>query len=114
VQRNKFTRLASRSFRNILLRMESEEFEEFADSISENWPELRIGKPSMPDYSTKELVMNYEENRIPREVYWSGFGFQVWMQMMLQIRRCGENSILVLDEPEERLIKRVGFADLVA
>jgi hypothetical protein len=44
--------------------------------------------------------MNYEENRIPREVYWSGFGFQVWMQMMLQIRRCGENSILVLDEPD--------------
>ena len=42
----------------------------------------------------------FKEGRIPRELYWAGFGFQVWMQMILQFMRAGPNAVLVIDEPD--------------
>ena len=44
--------------------------------------------------------MMFFEERIPREVFWSGFGLQVWMQIVLQFMRGSDNSVLVLDEPD--------------
>ena len=46
------------------------------------------------------MLMFFNENRIPREIFWSGFGFQVWMQIMLQFMRGDRTSTLVLDEPD--------------
>ena len=45
-------------------------------------------------------MMFREDSRIEREVYWAGFGFQVWMQIMLQFVKRDHNSILVIDEPD--------------
>ncbi len=100
VVRNRNTRLASRSFRNILMRMDGEEFEAFSQLVRESWPKIELERPRITDYKSKNLEMRYTESRIPREVYWAGIGFQVWMQIMLQFMRGSENSILVLDEPD--------------
>jgi predicted ATP-dependent endonuclease of OLD family len=40
------------------------------------------------------------EERYPREIYWSGFGFQVWCQMLTFIVRAKKSSLLIIDEPD--------------
>lgn len=52
-----------------------------------------------PEFHDK-LSMMCSENRIDREIYWSGFGFQVWCQLLTHISRTHNATILVVDEPE--------------
>ena len=33
-------------------------------------------------------------------MYWAGFGFQVWCQLLTHISRVAEDSLLIIDEPE--------------
>ncbi len=40
------------------------------------------------------------EDRVPRELYWAGFGFQVWCQLLTHLQRGSEASLIVIDEPE--------------
>jgi energy-coupling factor transporter ATP-binding protein EcfA2 len=40
------------------------------------------------------------EDRITRELYWAGFGFQVWCQILTHIVRERDSTLLVIDEPE--------------
>jgi energy-coupling factor transporter ATP-binding protein EcfA2 len=40
------------------------------------------------------------ENRIPRELFWAGFGFQIWCQLLTHITRAKDDTILIVDEPE--------------
>jgi hypothetical protein len=40
------------------------------------------------------------EQRIPRELYWAGFGFQVWCQMLTFIVEGKRASLLAIDEPD--------------
>ena len=35
-----------------------------------------------------------------RELYWVGFGFQIWCQLLTHLSRATENSLVVVDEPE--------------
>ena len=46
------------------------------------------------------LRMTCPEERMPRELFWSGFGFQVWCQMLTFIVRAKDASVLVIDEPD--------------
>ncbi len=41
-----------------------------------------------------------EENRITREVFWSGFGFQVWCQLLTHFLINKDTDLLVVDEPD--------------
>ena len=41
-----------------------------------------------------------EEDRIRRELYWCGFGFQTWCQLLTHISRNSQADLLVVDEPE--------------
>ena len=40
------------------------------------------------------------ENNMTREIYWAGFGFQVWCQLLTHISRANNATMLVVDEPE--------------
>ena len=40
------------------------------------------------------------EERFPREIFWAGFGFQVWCQMLTFIVRSKKDSLLIIDEPD--------------
>ncbi len=40
------------------------------------------------------------ESRIPREIFWAGFGFQVWCQMLTHLIQSGNSSVFLIDEPD--------------
>ena len=101
VERNRFGRLASRSFRTFWYRQDDSEFEAFAELVALGWPGLRIQKPELERTDGKVIVrMYFRDGPNVREVQWAGFGFQVWMQTMMHLRNTGPNSVLVLDEPD--------------
>ena len=100
VNRNENTRLAHRSFRNILLRKTPEEFEEFSSLVNKAWPHITLSPPEIERYSKPIVSMFFAEHRLDREISTSGFGFQIWMQVMTQVMRGNKDSVLVLDEPD--------------
>jgi predicted ATP-dependent endonuclease of OLD family len=40
------------------------------------------------------------EDRIPREIFWAGFGFQVWCQMLTHLIQSSDTSLFLIDEPD--------------
>ena len=93
------THRASRHFRNYWY-LNPEGFEQFAKLIASTWPGMEIERPVRPDSLSRFLVMFALEDRISRELYWSGFGFQVWCQLLTHISRASAATLLVIDEPE--------------
>lgn len=96
VQRNLHTTRASRHFRNYWLYRPAE-FGRFADLIEQTWPKMTVEAP-VDDGDV--IHMFCTEERIPRELFWSGFGFQVWCQLLTHLVRGGDASMVVVDEPE--------------
>ena len=99
IRRGLSTHRASRHFRNYW-RLFSGAFDEFANMVSRTWPGMEIERPELTDLMSKRLTMFCRENRISREIYWSGFGFQIWCQILTHISRGKDATILVIDEPE--------------
>jgi len=96
VNQNLNSHRASRNFRNYW-HYNPMEFNQFAKLLSETWPGLTIEKPEL---SSNKLIMMCIENRIPRELYWAGFGFQIWCQILTHYSRLSGYNLFVIDEPE--------------
>jgi hypothetical protein len=94
------THRAARNFRNIWHHY-PETFVDFKYLVQTTWPGMDI-EPPVVDYthSPARLHMFCPEERIPREIYWAGFGFQVWCQMLTYIIRGKSSSIFLIDEPD--------------
>ena len=99
VRRAAGTPIASRHFRNYW-RKNPDGFEEFRSLVESTWPGMSIRLPERLDVLGDRLTMFVSENRIDRELYWSGLGFQIWCQLLTHISRCAESDLLVVDEPE--------------
>ena len=100
VERTRNTRLAHRNFRNILFRMSSEEYSQLQELVERTWPEVSLQRPERHG-NPAQITLMYDEKRVPREVHWAGFGFQIWLQLLVQLLRGNTaNSVLVLDEPD--------------
>ncbi len=94
------THRASRNFRNIWYHY-PDQFDQFRDLIKSTWPGMDIQMPEMDSsYDKPVLHMFCPEERYPREIYWAGFGFQVWCQMLTYIVRAKDDSLLIIDEPD--------------
>jgi hypothetical protein len=94
------THRASRNFRNIWHHY-PESFDEFRLLIQETWPGMDIERPEVDTTHEKTLLRMFcPEERIPRELYWSGFGFQVWCQMLTFMVMNREASLFIIDEPD--------------
>lgn len=94
------THRASRNFRNIWYHF-SDDFDEFRNLIRSTWPGMDIDKPIVNYGDGKPtLAMFCPEERYPREIYWAGFGFQVWCQMLTYMLRAKKDSLLIIDEPD--------------
>lgn len=94
------THRASRNFRNIWYHYPSN-FEDFKRMVESTWSSVSIRAPELSsDSGTPRLHMFYEERRVAREMFWSGFGFQAWCQMLTFIAKSPPNSLLVIDEPD--------------
>ena len=99
VRRAAGTPRASRHFRNYWLK-QPDGFDQFARLVEETWPGMSIGRPQIIAGVEPRLTMFVSENRIDRELYWAGSGFQVWCQLLTHISRCSTSDLLVVDEPE--------------
>lgn len=99
VKRALNTHRASRHFRNYW-RHFPEGFTEFAQLVEKTWPGMEIDPPELPSALDQKLIMICKENRISREIFWAGFGFQVWCQLLTHISRASSKTILIVDEPE--------------
>ena len=95
-----FNYRAARNFRNIWYHY-SEKFDKFREILKETWPGMDIQKPEVNRTHEKpRLDMFCLENRIPRELFWSGFGFQVWCQMLTHLIQSADSSLFLIDEPD--------------
>ncbi|MEP9388953.1 AAA family ATPase [Mesorhizobium sp. KR9-304] len=95
-----FNYRAARNFRNIWYHY-PEKFDEFKETLVRTWPGMDIERPRIEHVEGKaRLYMFCPESRIPREIFWSGFGFQVWCQMLTHLVQSKENSIFLIDEPD--------------
>lgn len=94
------THRASRNFRNIWHHY-PDDFSEFRSLIQSTWPGMDIKMPEV-DYSYEKplLRMFCPEERIDREIFWAGFGFQVWCQMLTFIVRHRDSCLFIIDEPD--------------
>jgi energy-coupling factor transporter ATP-binding protein EcfA2 len=99
VRRDLYTHRASRHFRSYWYH-NPDGFSEFSELIHKTWPDMEISRPVRGGKFLDELVMVCEESGKPRELFWSGFGFQVWCQLLTHIVRSTSQTLLVVDEPE--------------
>jgi len=93
------THRASRNFRNIWWHYQ-DDFEEFRELVRSTWPGMDIEKPEVQYGDSVLLHMFCKEERIDREIYWAGFGFQVWCQMLTYMVRSRRDSLFIIDEPD--------------
>ena len=95
-----FSYRAARNFRNIWHHF-PERFQEFRSLLSETWPGMDIEPPRVDrSYEKPRLHMFCPEERIPRELFWAGFGFQVWCQMLTHLIQSRDVSLFLIDEPD--------------
>jgi predicted ATPase len=90
---------ASRNFRNIWWHY-PDDFEECRELVRETWPGMDMERPELYYDGPQILRIFRPEQRFPREIYWAGFGFQVWCQMLTYVVRCRNDSIFLIDEPD--------------
>lgn len=95
-----FNYRAARNFRNIWYHY-PERFDEFRTLLQQTWPGMDIERPEIERSSGKpRLYMYCPEQRRPRELYWAGFGFQVWCQMLTHLIQSHDCALFLIDEPD--------------
>jgi len=62
-----------------------ENFNEFKQLVENTWEGTSISSPERKNPFSKELIMFCYEGRMPREICWAGFGFQIWLQLLTHI-----------------------------
>jgi energy-coupling factor transporter ATP-binding protein EcfA2 len=91
---------AARNFRNIWYHF-PDSFAEFRDKLQQTWPGMDVQPPEVSYFDSKpRLHMYCPEHRIPREIFWAGFGFQVWCQMLTHLIQSKDKSLFLIDEPD--------------
>ncbi len=94
------THRASRNFRNIWYHY-GERFDQFRATLTSTWPDMDIERPQIDtSHERPVLHMFCNEGRYPREIFWTGFGFQIWCQMLTYIVQSQDRALLVIDEPD--------------
>jgi energy-coupling factor transporter ATP-binding protein EcfA2 len=95
-----FNYTAARNFRNIWHHY-PERFDDFKRILIQTWPGMDIERPKV-DYTHEKprLHMFCPEERIPREICWAGFGFQVWCQMLTHLVQSSDKALFLIDEPD--------------
>ncbi len=95
-----FNYRAARNFRNIWYHY-PEKFDAFRTALIQTWPGMDIERPKVDlSHGKPRLHMFCPEDRIPREIFWAGFGFQVWCQMLTHIIQSSETALFLIDEPD--------------
>jgi hypothetical protein len=96
VRRSLGTPRACRHFRNFWLQ-NPDGFENFKSMVESTWPGMSI---SRPERSASIMLMFCKENRMDREIFWAGFGFQIWCQLLTHLSRSKSFNLTAIDKPE--------------
>lgn len=100
VDGNRFTRLASRNFRNQLFYY-NDAFPAFKELVESTWEELQVNPVETVFVDDGRLLQFFVRVcAFEAELGWMGHGLQMWIQTMWFISQCPKNSIVVLDEPD--------------
>lgn len=99
VRRHLTSPRASRHFRSYWY-LFPEDFDMFRSRVKETWPGMDVQLPEKADPLDKRLMMLCLEEGFPRELFWSGTGFQVWCQTLTHLIRAEQTDLVVIDEPE--------------
>lgn len=95
-----FNYRAARNFRNIWYHY-PEKFSAFRTALTQTWPGMDIEPPKVDiTHQKPRLHMFCPEERIPREIFWAGFGFQVWCQMLTHLIQSSDMALFLIDEPD--------------
>src|SRR5207253_6840699 len=99
VRRNLATHRASRNFRNYWYRQDDPTFEKFRERIQTTWLGMDVKRPEIvsPYGRDPTVAMFCSEDRMERELYWSGVGFQVWCQIITHLARAVATDDPVID-----------------
>jgi len=110
VRSNLDSRLASRHFRNQLHLLKSEYTDEGINRFKEF---KKFAQPWIAEVELTDLTMRYGEggaafdlfyfepgSRTEKEIFWSGDGMQIWLQLLLHLYRLQDVDVIVLDEPD--------------
>jgi len=100
IRRGELSRLSSRHLRNVWYRNSHAEFEDFRRDVEDAWRDITISKPERQYGNPQILEMYYSENRLDREVFWSGLGFQIWLQLLTHVKRAVDGAVIIIDEPD--------------
>jgi hypothetical protein len=102
IEKHSATRLASRHFRNHLLRMSSTaDWPPFLEFCTEWLPEMMIDEVYLDQLQNRISVFYKEpKSRVPKELSWSGDGLQIYVQLLWHLFAARDASTVVLDEPE--------------
>lgn len=100
VDNNRFTRLASRNFRNQLFYYD-DAFPLFKELVESTWERLQV-KPVESYFLDDGRMLEFfvRVNNFEAEIAWMGHGLQMWIQTMWFVSQCPHESIIVLDEPD--------------
>lgn len=100
VDNNRFTRLASRNFRNQLFYYD-DSYPSFKELVESTWETLQV-KPVEAYYVDEGRILQFfvRVNNFEAEIGWMGHGLQMWIQTMWFVSQCPSDSIIVLDEPD--------------
>ena len=99
-RRELFNYRAARNFRNIWHHY-PEKFDRFREVLTQTWPGMDIERPEVDmTHNPSRLHMFCLEDRVTRELFWAGFGFQVWCQMLTHLIQSADSSLFLIDEPD--------------
>lgn len=99
VQKNLFTYLSSRNFRN-QLNYYPKEFDKFKELSEKTWQGLKIDSTSQNIRTQGNLFLFVRDNRFEAEIGMMGHGLQMWLQTMWFLSRSSHFSTIILDEPD--------------
>lgn len=100
IDKNRYTRLASRNFRNQLYYYD-EAFPAFKELVESTWEELQVNHVESVFTDDSQILQFYVRVRaFEAELGWMGHGLQMWIQTMWFISQCPNDAIVVLDEPD--------------
>ncbi len=101
VSANMSSYLSSSHFRNQLNLLYDEYFDSFKILVEDSWHSLQLielqGEGSLHGNRLGLLV---RDGDFVAEAAWMGHGLQMWLQTMWFLTRAGDQSIVILDEPD--------------
>ena len=84
----------------------SDNFDEFRELIRETWPGMDIETAEPENGDGKAILRMFCLKRDTQRIYWAGFGFQIWYQILTYVIGAKDEALLIIDEPDIYLTVR--------